>query len=178
MRGLTLTLPYPYLIAAAAAHPDLGKLWETRGWAPHPPSWRGELAIHAGKNLGPVGGVDGLYDLAITEPFTTALAALDLTPLDILDPARRGVIVAVADFGGAGVAERDLFGAWVRWPGGARSEVREPELSFGDYAPGRRVWRLDAIVALRSPVGCSGARGLWNVPPPVEAQVRAQLEAR
>jgi hypothetical protein len=174
MKGLTLTLPYPYLIAAAATRPDLGKCWETRDWAP--PTWRGELAIHAGKNLGPVGGIDGLYDLVTRRPFTDALEVLGLTPEDMLDPSRRGVIVAVAQFRGAGWAIwKD--GPAVKWDAAGEdiSRVAEPELSFGDYTPVRRIWRLDEIRALATPVRCAGARSLWEVPADVEAAIREQL---
>lgn len=191
MKGLTLTLPYPYLIAAAATRPDLGKSWETRDWAP--PSWRGELAIHAAENLKPVGGRGGLIDLCTEPAFFRALQPFMMTirrdskgeewPEFSADTLRRGVIVAVAQFRGAGVAERDMLampapgfdGAWVRWPDGSRSEVVEPELSFGDYSPGRRIWRLDEIRTLAEPVRCRGAMGLWDVPADVEAEIKGQL---
>lgn len=174
MKGLTLTLPYPYLIAAAATRPDLGKCWETRNWAPV--EWRGELAIHAAQSLNPVGGKKGLLELASAAPFAAALAVLGLEPRDLLDDARRGVIVAVTQFRGAGRAYRD-GGPVVEWDPWTkdRSRVAEPELSFGDYTPVRRIWRLDEIRALRAPVPCAGARGLWEVPAEVQAQIRAQL---
>lgn len=76
MKGLSLTLPYPYLIAAAATRPDLGKCWETRDWAPA--TWRGELAIHAARNLAPVGGRAGLLALCAQPSFAAALAVLGL----------------------------------------------------------------------------------------------------
>jgi hypothetical protein len=174
MKGLTLTLPYPYLIAVAATRPDLGKCWETRDWAP--PTWRGELAIHAAENLRPVGGKDGLLDLCATSPFCEALAVLGLTGHDLLDPSRRGVIVAVAQFHGAGWAFWER-GPVVKWDAAGKdvSRVEEPELSFGDYTPVRRIWRLDAICALPVPVRCAGARSLWEVPAVVEAEIREQL---
>lgn len=179
MRGLTLTLPWPYLIAAAERFPLLGKSWETRDWAPQPPSWRGEIAIHAAQNLKPVGGKDGLLELCAESPFREALAALDLAGVGLLDPSMRGVIVAVAEFGGAGVACEGYEGVRavpaVRWPDGSIVNVPEPELSFGDYSPGRRIWRLDRIKALATPVPCRGALGLWAVPHAIEAEIRGQL---
>jgi hypothetical protein len=175
MKGLTLTLPYPYLIAVAATRPDLGKCWETRDWAP--PSWRGEVAIHVAENLKPVGGPAGLVDLCATSPFREALAVLGFTGRDLLDKRRRGVIVAVAQFSGAGWAIWKDGGLAVKWDADGKdvSRVREPELSFGDYSPVRRVWRFDAIRALPVPVRCAGARSLWEVPAVVEAEIRGQL---
>jgi hypothetical protein len=172
MKGLTLTLPWPYLIAAAAARPELGKSWETRDWAP--PTWRGEIAIHAAENLKPVGGPAGLVDLCDSSPFRQALASLGLTGRDLLDKARRGVIVAVVRLADVGQVTSDDH--WVLWRGEYRyDEVLEPELSFGDYSRGRRVWRLAEIRAIAEPVRCRGVMGLWEVPAVVEAAIRAQL---
>lgn len=169
MKGLSLTLPYPYLIAAAATRPDLGKCWETRDWAPV--TWRGELAIHAARNLAPVGGRDGLLALCAEPPFDAALAVLGLDGPALLAPTYRGCIVAVATFRGAGTAA----GGWVNWSDQDGMPVPEPELRFGDYRPGRRVWRLDAIQALPAPVPCRGGMGLWDVPADVQAHIAEAL---
>jgi hypothetical protein len=38
----------------------------------------------------------------------------------------------------------------------------EPELSFGDYTPGRYAWILENVQALPGPIPCKGALGLWE----------------
>lgn len=38
----------------------------------------------------------------------------------------------------------------------------EPELSFGDYSPGRFAWLLADIRPLSQPIPARGAQGLWD----------------
>jgi hypothetical protein len=38
----------------------------------------------------------------------------------------------------------------------------EPELSFGDYTPGRYAWILTNVKALPEPIPAKGALGLWE----------------
>jgi len=38
----------------------------------------------------------------------------------------------------------------------------EPELSFGDYTPGRYAWILADVKLLPEPVPARGALGLWE----------------
>jgi hypothetical protein len=64
----------------------------------------------------------------------------------------------------------------VRWPDGKIENVPQPELSFGDYAPGRRIWRLTEIVALPEPVEAQGKQGLWMLGGRAAAAVAEQLE--
>ena len=64
MKVLTLTQPWATLVAIGAKH------IETRSWAT---SYRGPLAIHAGKGLGPVGGMRGLQRLCDRVEFGNVL---------------------------------------------------------------------------------------------------------
>jgi hypothetical protein len=47
------------------------------------------------------------------------------------------------------------------------------ELAFGNYAPGRFGWILTDVVALKEPVLCNGALGLWTVSAELQARIRA-----
>lgn len=47
----------------------------------------------------------------------------------------------------------------------ARNTPGEPERSFGDYGPGRWLWRLEDVRALAVPVAACGKQGLWEWEP-------------
>ncbi len=49
-------------------------------------------------------------------------------------------------------------------PDGVMIPPEEPELSFGDYTPGRYVWRLENVRLLPTPIPYKGSLGLWTVP--------------
>jgi hypothetical protein len=49
------------------------------------------------------------------------------------------------------------------------------ELRFGNYAPGRGVWRFRNMRRLVTPIPVRGGQQWFNLPPDVEAAVRAQL---
>lgn len=145
MRGLSLTEPWATLVAHGK------KQWETRGWKT---PYRGPIAIHASK------GMPGdCMDLCHEEPFRSTLAACGITgPADFYD-ATRGKILAVAD----------LTNCVLVTPTNAPGE---PEYSFGDYTPGRWMWRIENVRLLDTPVPCKGSLGLWVV----TADVLASLD--
>lgn len=160
LRALTLTQPWASLVAIGA------KSIETRSWGT---SYRGPLAIHASKRF-PVED----RDLFQEEPFWSALRRPD--PRYPGSPRFEdwyslpiGAIVAVANLHRV---ERIHVNGDGR-SGLARSEilVGEPELSFGDYLPGRFGWVLSNVHPLPEPVPCRGALGLWRVPDPVLAEI-------
>lgn len=140
--AITITQPYASLIAIGE------KKYETRGW---PAAYRGPLAIHASKGLGPIGGVRGLRHACLREPFKSALAAggidLDLVDVDVLP---RGAVIAVATLADIVTVEA-LKGAL---------SVQERE--FGDYSAGRYAWRLTDVIKLDQPFPARGALGLWK----------------
>lgn len=149
MKALTLTQPWATLVAIGA------KRFETRSWST---GYRGPLAIHAGKGLGPVGGMRGLRAVCATEPFRRVL--LDYELEDLSDPALlpRGRVVATVRLAGVRRVE-DLA-----TPG--RMELAGAPLwerSFGDYSPGRFAWVLADVVPARS-APIRGALGLWSPP--------------
>ena len=166
MKALSLTQPWAQLIAIHA------KKIETRSWRT---SFRGVLAIHAAKGLGPVGGKRGLRELCATEPFYSALQAhadaqswTDLKDLVERTLMPLGAVVAAGQL----VRCEPTVGSAIWMP-----KRDTPEYAFGDYSPGRFMWMLDEVEPLRVPVRCGGALGLWEVPADVEAQVVEQLSA-
>lgn len=156
MKGLTLTQPWATLIALGA------KRIETRSWQT---SYRGELAIHAGKGLGEFDSEAELWIRCLTDPFRAALTAGGYANPGHLP---RGKIVAVVN----------LDSIWRLMAGGIEGFSPQPpanELAFGNYAPGRFGFLLTDSRPLPEPIPCRGALSLWEVPAEVQAQIRAQL---
>lgn len=170
MKAISLTQPYATLVAIGA------KKIETRSWST---SFRGPLAIHAAKGLGPVGGEEGLLDLIVTEPFKSALGDL-IRVGELAKGSRwakphwitaerlpRGAIVAVCELVECVPSEKIMqaFGAYgpeddsgghIVWT------LSDQEIAFGNYAPGRYAWLLADIRALPEPIPARGALSLWE----------------
>jgi hypothetical protein len=123
------------------------KCWETRQWRG---PYRGPIAIHAAKRFPPE-----CRGLCEGEPFKTALGGARFGHL--------GHIIAIAEL-------TDM----VRITDANAPD--EPERSFGDYTPGRFMWRLDHVRRLPTPIACKGALGLWVVPAETLALINDQLE--
>ncbi len=152
MKAITLTQPFATLVAIGA------KRMETRSW--HPPDrFVGErIAIHAGKGLGPVGGMRGLRRLIGREPFHCTLAqglgVGEMRPIiDIIDALPRGAIVATAMLG------PPLHTASINL-----DYLSAQEDAFGDFTGGRFAWPLRDVLALPKPLEWSGSQGFFNVP--------------
>lgn len=163
MKVLTLTQPWATLVAIGAKH------IETRSWAT---SYRGPLAIHAAKGLGPVGGDKGLYDLCYhTEPFCSVLrewySARQTGPFHVLDylDRQRGAIVATCELIDVVRTENIVKsnGWWRMWGNELQKwPLSDQERAFGDYTSGRYSWLLSNVRALPEPIPAKGALGLWN----------------
>lgn len=148
MKAITLTQPWAALVSVVE------KDVETRSWQT---SYRGEIAIHAGIGLGPVGGKRGLIELCNRPYFKTSLFDYGLSERtansDLLVPSsamRFGAVVAVAE----------LYD--IEPTGTARHIVDEKERAFGDYSLFRYAWFLRNIRRLEKPVFVKGALGLWE----------------
>ena len=158
MKALTLTQPWATLVAIGA------KRIETRSWAT---SYRGPLAIHAAKGLGPVGGRKGLHSLCGDHPFCDVLLPAGYNAMRM--PAwglPLGAIVATCELIGCqmiGVLpdETPAYMAYDEWPPVLQA-IQDPERSFGLYTPGRFAWLLDDITALPEPIPAKGALSLWE----------------
>lgn len=159
MKALTLTQPWATLIAIGA------KRIETRSWGT---SYRGPLAIHAAKGLGPVGGMRGLREQCGTPPFDYHILQWRLKTKQVDLPL--GAIVAVATL--VDVKRIDV---------GLRSQVLAQtitpnEIDFGDYSSGRYAWFLEDVKPLTEPVPCNGALSLWEVNDDLSTHVFMSLE--
>lgn len=158
MKAITLTQPWATLVAINA------KKIETRSW---PTLYRGPLAIHAAKNLDPVGGLAGLASIVSAQPFRDALAAWE--PNAIVRPdyyLPRGCVVAVCELGDCVATSDTRTGEWWEWQyADWVSELSAQERAFGDYTPGRYGWTLWHIARLSTPEPARGKQGLWDWTP-------------
>jgi hypothetical protein len=166
MKALTLTQPWATLIACGA------KRIETRSWAT---DFRGRIAIHAAKGLGPIGGKRGLYAQCCEVPFRDVIAdAFKSTRGEAFDAARElplGAIVATADL-------VDVHRIDMKLRAQVQAQTITPfEMDFGDYTSGRYAWFLENVRPFTEPITCNGALGLWDVPPEVmAAMTRARID--
>lgn len=168
MKALTLTQPWAALIACGA------KRIETRSWGT---DFRGRIAIHAAKGLGPVGGKRGFQEQCATPPFDKALgkhledcgAMADAYSAAHAIPL--GAIVATADL--VNVQRIDM-----KLRAQVQAQTITPfEIEFGDYTSGRYAWFLENVLALPEPIYCNGALSLWDVPPEImAAMTRANID--
>lgn len=153
MKAITITQPWATLIAQGH------KRIETRSWST---TYRGPLAIHAGKNL-----PSWVADFVRGEPeFTTVLG-------DLFDPGKRalgdlprGFIVATCQLVAVKfIPLHDKGWDWIG-PTGRRFHypVTDRELAFGDFTVGRYAWLLDDVRPLEKPFPARGALGLWDAP--------------
>lgn len=153
IKCITLTQPWATLVAIGA------KKIETRSWST---SYRGPLAIHAAKGLGPVGGISGLIDVCLQEMFRSVLEAAGVFEGGIRkDRMPLGAIVAVCRL-------VDCVQIGYDWPQNqvvstaTQHRLTDQERAFGDYSPGRWAWLLTDIRAMSEPIPCKGALGLWE----------------
>lgn len=150
MRALSLTQPWATLVAIGA------KKVETRSWRVNPTEL---IAIHAAK-----GAPACFRGIADEDPYRAALAAAGYHTEEAYD-LPHGAIVAVGRVVGC------------RRTDDVVAQLSALERAFGDYSPDRWAWFLSDVVALREPVPCRGALGLWPVGPDDEARILSQLEA-
>lgn len=156
IKCLTLTQPYATLIALEEKH------IETRSWHT---TFRGPLAIHAGKGLAPVGGVPGLIDLCSTEPFLSVLKSAGIIDGGIRkDRLPLGAIIATCELVDI-VSTNQLPVGWRR--GSHAWWFTEQERAFGDYSPNRYAWLLGNVQPLKTPIPAKGAQGLWTYAGPL-----------
>lgn len=155
MIALTVLQPWAGLIALEA------KQYETRSWKT---SYRGKLAIHAGKNGAFLLDTlrewrEGCGDDEFLQAFHAGIQGR-YNPMDF----PRGAIVAV-------VTLVDCVPTHI-----LREEVSQQELSLGDFGPSRYGWKLENVQRLETPVFCSGQQGLWRMPESVAVACITQLE--
>ena len=152
------SLHQPWASLAALGH----KPFETRTWAP--PTWLigRRFVVHAAKKL------HSRHDEQTTLDIVAALGPDWVTTLPL----------------GAALGTVRLLGAWKTGSSEAVPFSRErrvrliekmpgsPDLDyadvdrFGDYSPGRWIWRLTDLAPFETPIPCVGFQGLWKWPRP------------
>lgn len=153
-----LSLHQPWASLAAFGH----KPYETRKWAP--PTWLigRRFVVHAAKKL------HTRHDEQTTLDIVAALGSDWITSLPL----------------GAALGTVRLLGAWKTGSSEAVPFSKErrvhlidkvpgsPDLDyadvdrFGDYSPGRWIWRLTELAPFDSPIPCLGNQRLWKWPRP------------
>ena len=152
LKAITLWEPYASLMAIGA------KINETRGVRT---AHRGEIAIHAAMKE------DGTPEELVPD-IIRAFQSRNMLP----DPNSLGCIVAVVDLWDVQPAVKFYCEPATTDPFCITAE----EFKFGNYSPGRFVYRTRNLRRLATPVRCRGAQCIgWGVPPNIEAKVRAQL---
>ncbi len=153
MKALTLTQPWATLVAIGA------KRFETRSWTT---KYRGSLMIHAAKGF-PV----KVQHLCFSEPFRLYLGDYIDFGVPFLGNHRfpLGYVIATCDLVDIiriGDIQEHYFYP-VNGVGHFSVPPEEPELSFGNYSPGRYAWILANVKQLKEPEVARGALGLWDV---------------
>lgn len=163
MKALSLWEPWASLVAIGA------KKIETRSWETRHRGW---LAIHASKTW--------RYDSeeqCRREPFARTLRQHGYEPNTAIwrqwgSVLPLGCIIAVAYLDRCFEFTQNVT---YEFPDGCRIVLAEPELSFGDFAPGRFGWVFPHVYRLATPVPCRGHQSLFDLPADIEAQVRGQI---
>ena len=144
--------------AYAVAH--LGKDVENRSWPPPQTVNRKRIAIHGGASIGGGSSTKAGFALAAVQTMTDVaeLCGHSRQKLRVITPG------VVKEEGCGLVAVVTLAGV-LKSP--------QPERWYvGDNLFG---WKLEDVLVLPRPVKCSGAQGLWRIPPEVLERVREQL---
>lgn len=148
MKAITIKQPWATLIALGE------KQFETRSWTT---KYRGELAIHAGKNIDKVACQE--------ESIKSTLAKHGYT----VDNLPTGAVIATAQLAGNyriyDTADNGVH--IVRCPNDKYDFEKveficKPESDFGFYSEGRYAWELTDVQRMPEPIPAKGQLSLWN----------------
>jgi hypothetical protein len=135
IRALTVWQPHATLVALGE------KALETRS---RPTSYRGPLAIHAGKHF-PV----KQQKLCFTKPFFSVLWGAGVRTLADLP---LGMVLAIGE----------LTAVLPTTSPEITKRLTEQEADCGNFAPGRWAWFLENVRLLPEPIPARGMQGLWT----------------
>lgn len=170
MPALTLTQPWATLTTIDTGGGLRAKRIETRSWST---SYRGRIAIHAGKGPASYGWQYLQHLCRNVEPFRSVLAPL-IQGGHVAERLPLGSIVATAEL------VECIPTKWLTATGrttihtaqGPHEYVlTEQERAFGNYEDGRFAWLLDDVRPLATPIEARGAQGLWRWTPPAGAEL-------
>lgn len=162
LKAVTLYEPWASLMAIGA------KLNETRGCRTN---HRGDIAIHAAK--ADVGTPEEIIPIVIQafrsrniQPSASNMGCV-LAVVRLMD-----VIPSAAFFRGS-LYNRHQHEELMQ---NGRIPLCDEEYAFGNYMPGRFIYRCCDVRRLLKPIPCRGYQQIgWIVPPEIEAQIRKQL---
>lgn len=135
MKALTIWQPWASLMATGA------KKIETRGWRTH---YRGDIVICSAKRKIPLTERDDLYRLSQDRK----LAPLADIIMNTLPLGQALAIVTLAD-----VAPAEQIPI----------EMKQSEMFYGDYSPGRFGWITTNLRRIKDPFPVKGQQGIWNL---------------
>lgn len=155
-RALTLHQPWASLAALG------NKPFETRSWAP--PAWLigRRFVVHAAKKMHVKHDNQTALDIvsALGSDWTTTLPlGAALGTVRLLGAWKTGSSEAVPFSRDRRVRLIDKV------PGSPNLDYADVD-RFGDYSPGRWIWRLSDLAPFQSPIPCLGYQGLWKWPRP------------
>lgn len=136
IKALSLHQPWPSLIAVGA------KRIETRSWRPPDSAMGMPLAIHAAKRV-------------VKFPDTPLYCRFNEAVEQYLGPNWQSTIPTGAVLAIATLSEARLFRHREDLPDG-------DEALFGEYGPGRWMWKLTNVVPVEPPQPARGYQGLWT----------------
>lgn len=141
MRCISLWQPWASLVAYGF------KQYETRHWKPSENIIGGLLAIHAARRW-TVEEARYMKHFVLTYPDVKE----KLSPDGLLRPPL-GAIVAACRLVAVYRSEEHFY------------QVDEKERAFGDWTPGRYVWKLEVVKLPAEPIPARGAQGIFNWEP-------------
>lgn len=165
IKAISLWQPSASLIVIGA------KRFETRSWATN---YRGPILIHAAKKWTP-----DLRRMIREHPFTLALKGHvgDFKPGEFSRLSiPLGCILGVADLCGCfrSLGQLLSISPAILEDG---THIHQPELSFGDFYPGRFAWKLENVRRFETPIPFRGMQGIFNVPDAIVAEQLAKARA-
>lgn len=154
MKVISLLQPWATLVVIGA------KLYETRSWKTE---HNEEILIHASKKM-----TKAQKALCKTEPFKSALAGIDELPLgkiigmveiDSVHPTEEAGPIMYEDIrlypqNTKGMKQTEIDDIW--------GLAADRETAFGDYSPGRFMWKLENPVAFTHHYPINGQLSIWN----------------
>jgi len=140
MKAITLWQPWAQLVAIGE------KTVETRSW---PTKYRGEIAIHAAKNLPSKSTYNHLRSLSTKADGSPSV----LGPFQDLP---KGCIVAIAELHDVQPTPMKFEPYMLQWLSTPR------EYAYGNFSPGRYMWFLKNIKGLDKPIPAKGYQRIWE----------------
>ncbi|MEK8205781.1 ASCH domain-containing protein [Paenibacillus sp. FSL L8-0696] len=144
MKAITILQPWATLIALGE------KRFETRSWST---KHRGELAIHAGKQVDREACEQPQIKAALSRHGYTA------------DNLPTGAVVAIAGLNECFKVRCDLLGGVIALEADTRKthfNTLDKEYTFGWYGSGRYAWELRNVMQLPEPIPAKGQQRIWN----------------